>query len=169
MDKNIDLAEILEKVYGKIAKEITDAYYNDEIDYILEKYDLKDKISYSYYDCNNSKILIVGNSMINKDVMISIAKKYGIKENRLEFELDYDRLHNYNFGNLRNNMAYSDVLVGHLPHKVKGIENYSSFLAMAEANPEEFPKIIKLEGSNELKITRQSFLDGLLKTRLYND
>lgn len=81
MDKNVDLAEILEKVYGKIAKEITDAYYNGEIDYILEKYDLKDKISYSYYDFNNSKILIVGNSMISKDVMISIAKKYGIKEN----------------------------------------------------------------------------------------
>ena len=169
MDKKTDLAEILEKVYNKIAKEITDAYYNDEIDYILEKYDLKDEISYSYYDFNNAKILVVGNSMISKDVMISIAKKHGIKENRLEFELDYDRLHNYNFGNLRNNMLYSDVLVGPIPHKVKGIENYSSFLAMAEANPEEFPKIIRLEGSNELKITKQSFLDGLLKTRLYND
>ena len=169
MDKKIDLAEILEKVYGKISKEITDAYYNDEINYILEKYDLKDEISYSYYDFNNAKILVIGNSMISKDVMVSIAKKYGIKENRLEFELDYDRLHNYNFGNLKNNMSYSDILVGPLPHKVKGIENYSSFLAMAESNPEEFPKIIRLEGSNELKITKQSFLDGLLKTRLYND
>ncbi len=169
MDKKIDLAEILEKVYGKISKEITDAYYNDEINYILEKYDLKDEISYSYYDFNNAKILVIGNSMISKDVMVSIAKKYGIKENRLEFELDYDRLHNYNFGNLKNNMSYSDILVGPLPHKVKGIENYSSFLAMAEANPEEFPKIIRLEGSNELKITKHSFLDGLLKTRLYND
>ena len=164
MDKKIDLAEILEKVYGKISKEITDAYYNDEINYILEKYDLKDEISYSYYDFNNAKILVIGNSMISKDVMVSIAKK-----NRLEFELDYDRLHNYNFGNLKNNMSYSDILVGPLPHKVKGIENYSSFLAMAEANPEEFPKIIRLEGSNELKITKHSFLDGLLKTRLYND
>lgn len=169
MDKKTNLAEILEKAYSKIAKEITDAYYNDEIDYILEKYDLKDEIFYSYYDFNNAKILVVGNSMISKDVMISIAKKYGIKENRLEFELDYDRLHNYNFGNLRNNMSYSDILVGPLPYKVKGIENYSSFLVMAEANPEEFPKIIRLEGSNELKITKQSFLDGLLKTRLYND
>ena len=169
MDKKTNLAEILEKVYSKIAKEITDAYYNDEIDYILEKYDLKDEIFYSYYDFNNAKILVVGNFMISKDVMISIAKKYRIKENRLEFELDYDRLHNYNFGHLRNNMSYSDILVGPLPHKVKGIENYSSFLVMAEANPEEFPKIIRLEVSNELKITKQSFLDGLLKTRLYND
>lgn len=129
MDKKIDLAEILEKVYGKISKEITDAYYNDEINYILEKYDLKDEISYSYYDFNNAKILVIGNSMISKDVMVSIAKKYGIKENRLEFELDYDRLHNYNFGNLKNNMSYSDILVGPLPHKVKGIENYSSFFS----------------------------------------
>lgn len=169
MGKKIDLAEILEKVYSKIAKEITDAYYNDEIDFILTKYDLNDEISYSYYDFNNAKILVIGNSMISKDIMVSIAKKYGIKESRLEFELDYNRLHNYNFKNLRNNMLYSDVLVGPLPHKVKGIENYSSFLAMAEANPEEFPKIIRLEGTNELKITKQSFLDGLLKTRLYNE
>lgn len=169
MGKKIDLAKILEKVYSKIAKEITDAYYNDEIDFILTKYDLNDEISYSYYDFNNAKILVIGNSMISKDIMVSIAKKYGIKESRLEFELDYNRLHNYNFKNLRNNMLYSDVLVGPLPHKVKGIENYSSFLAMAEANPEEFPKIIRLEGTNELKITKQSFLDGLLKTRLYNE
>ena len=58
MGKKIDLAKILEKVYSKIAKEITDAYYNDEIDFILTKYDLNDEISYSYYDFNNAKILV---------------------------------------------------------------------------------------------------------------
>ena len=110
---------------------------------------MKDEISYPYYDYNNAKILVVGNSMISKGVMISIAKKYGIKENKLKFELDYDRLHNYNFGNLRNNMSYLDILVGLIPHKVKGINGHSSFLAMTKAMPEEFPKIIKLEDSNE--------------------
>ena len=40
---------------------------------------------------------------------------------------------------------------------------------MTDANPEEFPKVIRLQSSNELKITKQSFKDGLLNTRLYND
>ena len=31
------------------------------------------------------------------------------------------------------------------------------------------PKVIKLEASNELKITKESFKNGLLETRLYND
>lgn len=169
MNNNMDLAEILEKAYSKISREITDAYYNNDINRVLEKYDLKDDISYSYYDFNNAKILIIGNSMLSKDKMILLAKKYGIREDRLEFELDYNRLHNYNFENLRNNMSYSDILVGPMPHKVKGIKKFNSFLAMVKANPEEFPKIIELKDANELKITKQTFLDGLLKTRLYND
>ena len=90
-------------------------------------------------------------------MLVNIARKYGIKENRIEFELDYARLTNYNFSKLRNSMVYSDVLVGPMPHKVEGIEGFSSFLAMTEANPEEFPKIIKLESSNELKITKNTF------------
>ena len=66
-------------------------------------------------------------------------------------------------------MTYSDVLVGPLPHRVEGIDGYSSFLAMVEANPEDFPKIIRLESANELKITKESFKNGLLNTRLFND
>ena len=66
-------------------------------------------------------------------------------------------------------MNYSDVLVGPMPHKVKGIEGYSSFLAMVEHCPEEFPKVIRLENANELKITKESFKTGLLETRLYYD
>ena len=123
------------------------------------KYGLNDEIEYPYYDINNSKILVVGNSVVNKDILVSIAKKYGIRENRLEFELDYTRLHNYDF----------DVLVGPLPHKVEGIDGFSSFLAMTDANPSEFPKITRLESSNELKITKESFKNGILNSRLYSD
>ena len=112
---------------------------------------------------------MVGDSRVNKNDLIGIAKKYGIKESRLDFQLDYTRLHNYDFGKLRNSYTYSDVLVGPLPHKVEGIDGFSSFLAMVEANPEEFPMVIRLETSNELKITKESFKNGLLQSRLYSD
>ena len=166
---NIDLTELSEKIYQKVLKEVVEASQTNSINKLLKKYGLEDEIEYSYYDLNNSKILVVGDSRVSKDDLTAIAKKYGIRENRLEFELDYTRLHNYNFGNLKNSMTYSDILVGPLPHKVEGIDGFSSFLAMVDACPEEFPKVIRLEASNELKITKESFKNGLLETRLYND
>lgn len=169
MENKIDLIELSEKIYQKVIKEVTEASYNNRIEEVLKKYGLQDEIQYSYYDINNSKILVVGDSRVNKNDLIGIAKKIGIRENRLEFELDYNRLHNYDFSNLKNSMTYSDVLVGPLPHKVEGIEGFSSFLSMVDDSPEDFPKVIKLEASNELKITKESFKNGLLNTRLFND
>ena len=169
MANSIDLIELSEKIYQKVLREVTEANAENKIKEILIKYGLVDEIEYPYYDINNGKILVVGDSRVSKNDLIGIAKQYGIKESRIDFQLDYTRLHNYNFGNLRNSFTYSDVLVGPLPHKVEGIEGFSSFLAMVESNPEEFPMITRLESSNELKITKESFKNGLLNSRLYKD
>lgn len=169
MREEVNLLEIQEKIFQKILKEVTEAYYENKLNGVLNKYGLKDEIEYPYYDINNSKILIVGNSMISKDKLVAIAKKYGINEKFLEFELDYNRLHNYDFSKLKNSINYSDVLVGPIPHKTTGIDGFSNFLAMANAQPDKFPKIIRLESSKELKITKESFIKALQSTRLYND
>lgn len=169
MANSIDLIELSEKIYQKVLKEVTVAYSENKIDEILSKYGLTDEMDYPCYDISNGKILVVGDSRVSKSDLIGIAKQYGIKESRIDFQLDYTRLHNYDFGNLRNSMTYSDVLVGPLPHKVEGIDGFSSFLAMVDSNPSEFPMVTRLESSNELKITKESFKNGLLKTRLYSD
>ncbi len=169
MNNSIDLIKLSEKIYEKILHEVAQAFAENKISELLIKYGLNEEIEYAYYDINNSKILVVGDSRVSKDDLIGIAKKYGISSNRFEFELDYKRLHNYDFGKLRNSLTYSDVLVGPLPHKTEGIEGFSSFLAMIDNNPGEFPKVTRLETSNELKITKESFKNGLLNSRLYND
>ena len=64
------LSEILERVYFKLSKEISEAYYNDSIDELLEKYGMQDEIEYNYYDSNNSKILILGDLAVNKDNLL---------------------------------------------------------------------------------------------------
>ena len=74
MNNVIDLNEIVEKVYQKVVQEITEAYNEKKLDEVLKKYGLEDEIDYPYYDINNSKILVVGNSVVNKDILISIAK-----------------------------------------------------------------------------------------------
>lgn len=165
----MELSEVLEKIYQKLTLEITNAYYDGKVEEVLKKYGLTENIEYSYYDKNNSRILVIGSSMVNKDDMIGIAKRIGISSNKLEFELDYDRLTNFDFGKLRNSIVYSDILVGPMPHKVLGIDGYSSFLAMVQDNIEEFPKVTVLESANGLKITKESFKNGLLNTRMYDD
>ena len=94
----MELTLILEKVYQKLVKEITEASYENKIDEVLKKYDLQDEIEYSYYDIRSSKILVIGDSVVDKTTLINTAKKFGIKENRLEFQLDYNKLTNYDFG-----------------------------------------------------------------------
>ena len=166
---NMDLVQILEKIHQKLTKEVTNAYYNGNIDELLNKYGLEEEVEHFYYNYNNSKIIVIGESRVNKSDLEYIAKKNGIDPKKIEFELDYEKLTNYNFEKFKNNMSYSDVLIGPMPHKVKGLDESSSFLSMVREHPEDYPKIIELRDANELKITKQSFSNGLLETRLYNE
>ena len=170
MDK-IDLVQLQEKVLQKITRELADAYSNGTVEDFFEKYDLKEESNDEsfYYDINNSKIIVIGDSRISKSDMEGLAKHKGLNPQRIEFVLDYEKLTNFNFERFRNNMKYSDILVGPIPHKVKGLDAASSFLNMVNNQPDCFPRVIALRDSNELKITKQSFLNGLLKTRLYNE
>lgn len=170
MDK-MDLIQLRESVFQKITKELTNAYFNGTIDDFLEKYDLKEENTDEsfYYDSNNAKIIVIGDSRISKSDMEVLAKHNGINPRRIEFVLDYEKLTNFNFERFRNNMKYSDILVGPIPHKVKGLDAASSFLNMVNNQPDCFPRAIALRDANELKITKQSFLNGLLKTRLFNE
>lgn len=163
---NLDLTEILEKIYQKIVKEVTVAYYNGEIQSVLEKYDLAEKEEYVYFDKNHSKILVLGASRVNVNDLLDAAKKYGISKDKIEFELDYERLKHYNFKCLECSTKYSDVLIGPHSHKVKDLEDYSSFLAKIEKNREKyFFRATKIETTNDLKITRTAFEKALQKTK----
>lgn len=165
---NMDLVQILNKIYQKLTKEVSSAYYNGNIDELLSKYGIEE-VGHFYYNYNNSKIIVIGESRVNKSDLKYIAKKNGIDPKRIEFELEYEKLTNYNFEKFKYNMSYSDVLIGPIPHKVKGLDASASFLSMVREHPEDYPKIIELRDANELKISKQSFLNGLLETRLYNE
>lgn len=167
---NMDLVHILDKIYQKLTKEVSTAYYNGNIGELLSRYGFEEEaVGHFHYNHNNSKIIVIGESRVNKSDLEYISKKNGIDPKKIEFELDYEKLTNYNFEKFKYNMSYSDVLIGPMPHKVKGLDESSSFLSMVREHPEDYPKIIELRDANELKITKQSFLNGLLETRLYNE
>lgn len=166
---NMDLVQLLEKIYQKLIKEVTEAYHNDNVDELLKRYGLEDEVEHWDYNTKHSKIIVIGDSRVGKNEMEYIAKRNGIEPRRIEFVLEYDKLTNYDFEKFKYNTSYSDILIGPIPHKVKGLDVSSSFLAMVREKLECFPKVIELRDANELKITKQSFLNGLLKTRLYNE
>lgn len=167
MDNDLDLASILEKVYSKLSKEITNAYMNNELDEVLNKYgfEIEESKSNDYF-VNNSKILIIGDSRIGIDDLINTAKKLGISKDKIEAVIEYKELQHYNFGKLEYNMNYSDILVGPIPHKV---QEYDNFISTVEKNQEKYPKLIKITAANELKITKSTLKDALIKTRLYSE
>lgn len=165
MNNKYDLAFILETVYSKLSKEITNAYINNEINEVLLKYGFEvDSSKYNDYFINTSKILVIGDSRINNNDLLITAKKMGIDKDRIELVTEYKKLQHYNFRKLEYNMNYSDILVGPMPHKVKDYEN---FIATVEKNQEKYPKMIKITSSNELKISKSTLKEALLKTRLY--
>ena len=161
--------ELIHILYGKIVSEVNKAFNENKVDDLIKKYGLEETEEYCYFNVSTSKILVLGDLACDKNILLGKAKSLGIEKNQIEFGPDYSKMTNFDFSKLRNSMEYSDVLVGPIPHKGKNIGDFSSFLAMAENLKSEFPKIIRLEDSNGLKVTKSSFSKGIQETRLYNE
>lgn len=167
-----DLKNLIDEIYIKITEEITLANRSseEELNAVLDKYGFSEKKeNYLFCDVKSSKILVLGNTQLSVRDLGGIAKSMGIDPDRLDYELEYERITNYNVENLKYNTKYSDVLVGPVPHKAKGISGASSLIAYIEKNSEEFPKLIRMTDSNALKITKTSFREALTQTRLYKE
>lgn len=168
---NIDLSELSNKIWQKVMREVTEAYHNGNIEEVIKKYELEDNVESQsfYYERNIARIIVIGDSRVSKNDLEKVVKHNGIDPRRVEFVFEYEKFTNFNYGKFRNNMNYSDVLVGPIPHKGKNIDDSSSFLAMVKKDPKSFPRVIDIRNTNELKITKSAFLKGLLKTRMYED
>lgn len=167
-----ELKDLLDQIYDKLTEEITMANRSgeEELEKVLDKYGFNDKKEeYLFCDVRSSKILVLGNTQLSVNELNGIAKSIGIDPDRIDYELDYNRITNFNVENLRYNTKYSDILVGPVPHKAKGIDGSSSLITHIEKNQEEFPKLIRVTDSNGLKITKTSFREALSSTRLFNE
>lgn len=113
-----------------------------------------------YETYKSGKIVILGQSSVNKDVICGIAKSLGIDKDRLELHLSYNDAISYNFKKLKYNPTYRVVLVGPIPHSTTGKLSHSS--AITEMEQEEgYPKIARLIAGQELKITKTNIKQTL--------
>ena len=158
--------------YAKLSSELIIANQSNELEEYLSKIGCNDWIEKynTSWLAHNAKVLVIGDMNINCKSIQKIAKKCGIKADRIEVISEYEKLTNLNFEKYRNNTNYSDIIIGPTPHKAKGIGSYSSAISMMEQNPEEFPKLIRAEtATGKLKLTATSFEAALRQTQQYLD
>lgn len=108
------------------------------------------------------KILVVGQSNVRKNVLRAIGSNLDIDVKRFELVINYEEVKSFSFKKLAYSNQYDYILVGPMPHKVKGLEDESSIIAQIENNPDIYPEIIRvMTQSGELKITKTSFRKAL--------
>lgn len=166
------LQDIVSEAQNLISAEIFNAYRNNELNEVLSKHGYSHLIddAYEFYDKRNSKIIIIGDcESIGIDQVRMTLKKSGVDSNDYEIISDYSKITNMSFDFLKNSSIYSDVLIGPMPHKVKGIEGYSSLPAMIMDNQKNYPKLTEIVANSSLKISKASLRDAINKTRYIND
>ena len=154
MDRVLDFDEIQE-VIDKFTEMLILANRMGNVSDILDKFNI-DFQQYAACDYNSAKILVIGYSNVNVVDLKRIIKKFRLNENMFEFILN-ENVENYPMNSLKNNYRYSDIFVGPMPHKTKGMGDCSSIIAHIKNHQTEYPKLTELKDANCLKISAQSF------------
>ena len=112
-----------------------------------------------YQVYKSGKIVVIGQSDVKAEVLLSIGKKLGIEKERFELYLDYEDAKHFNFKKIQWQPSYSAVLVGPMPHSGISKGDFGSIISAIECG-EGYPPVIRL-GKNGLKITKSDFKEKL--------
>jgi hypothetical protein len=161
-----ELADIKGKIINKINFELDEAFINGNVDDVLKKYGIiYESKSPIMVDTKTMKILVFGALAGKKSEYQKVVKELGIESSHVEFVDEFTDIKNYQVAKLRNSIEYSDILVGPIPHSIKGLKDYDNLISAIKSVPHEYPRLIEMEANNKLKITKTNFLDAIMKTR----
>ncbi len=133
-----------------------------ELDEALAKWGIDDLLhpDTGYQPYKNGKILIIGDSQVKKEHLISVAKDIGINKNRLEFVLSYEEGKKYDIAKTQYNENYCLILFGPLPHSGIAKGDFGSKIEAAKQTP-GYPPVKMLIANEQLKITKNNFKQAL--------
>lgn len=107
-------------------------------------------------DTSNIRILILGDLQIHENDIYGIAKDYGIPKKNIKIIKDWDEIKRFDPEKLRYSAKYNGIMIGPVPHSVKGKGDYSSIIETL--NKSGFPVHVDVrEPNGELKITKSTF------------
>ena len=115
-----------------------------------------------YETLPNGKIVIIGESAINKNIIYGIANGFGISKDRLELCTDYNEIPTYNFKKLQYSSLYRVVLVGPMPHSSAGKGDNGSAIARMEQD-KGYPRVMRMMVGTTLKITKTNLKETFQK------
>lgn len=108
------------------------------------------------------QIIVIGDSNITKNVLLGIAKSFGLAERQIDFYLEYQRIKQEGVRKYRYNDRIAGILVGPCPHKAANVYDCNSLLE--QLREEGFPPFEEIRTERgELKITRSSYRQALLR------
>lgn len=102
-----------------------------------------------------------GKGHMSRDELKRICVEYGIGAPMIEFRDDYDKLTNMNIDNLKNNKRILGIIIGAIPHSVKGTDG--SLLSYIENNASEFPPYVVCRKSGDLGFTTREVRSAIPK------
>lgn len=105
-------------------------------------------------------LLVLGAVQTSAAVLQGIAKKYGITKDQLRLVTDYDKLTMFDLDTLRYSPQCAGVLIGAVPHSMRGVGSATSAVALLR-DEEGFPPSVPMYVGNELKGTKTSFRRAL--------
>lgn len=129
------------------------------MEYLLQK-----ESGYEVY--KTGKIVVIGQSDVKPEVLLSIAKQLGLDKNRFELYLEYEAAKKFNFQKMQWQPTYSLLMVGPMPHSGFGKGDYGSIISALESE-DGYPPVVRL-GTNGLKITKSDFkakLSEMIETK----
>lgn len=164
-----ELNEFLDDLFDRLKNEAKLYNSQSEFDIFLARYQFQKNDDYKgnlYND--NAKVLILGvrnGGLKSKDIS-GIFKKAGLKDKYKIIE--YDDMTNFDVSILENSTQYTDVFIGAVPHKMKGIgDTDNPVQKLLEGSEGLYPKIHKLMTGKQLKITKTNLMDAITNSVLF--
>lgn len=106
-------------------------------------------------------IVVLGKSDVDKETLLSVAKKLGIDKSKLKLCIEYKDTKKFNIKIMRYNSDYAVVICGPTPHKGISTGEYNSIISHLEQE-EGYPHVERL-GGKSLHISKSNFKNALEK------
>lgn len=165
-----ELYDFLEELFDRLKQEARLYNQQSEFDTFLERYQFeKSDSTQGHLYSDSAKILILGvrnGGLKSKDIN-GIFKKARLKD-RYEI-VEYDDLTNFDISTLENSTQYTDVFIGAVPHKMRGIgDTNNPVQTLIDGSETIYPKIHKLMTGSELKITKKNLTDAIASSAMFD-
>ena len=164
MDQLAELEDnILQALPDRITEALTLANRRGELENLLRLLHLSDLLEAeeTLETYRTGKILIIGESDVKDEVILSIGKSLGLEKNRFEFVTEYDKAKSFEYTKLQYASNYRVILFGPVPHSANGKGDSGSIIAELEKKRDIYPRVERLLNGTTLKITKTNIREKL--------